>query len=346
MSYNELLAAKRSQRPKTMSATTFIGDDLAAMEKEMNPAYIPGEKPAKLFRMTRPTSMDRPRKLFGACWAENEIASLFAEDGAGKTILGTMIGCSIATGQSINGFDNEAKPQVVLLFDAELSDFQFNSRYPAGLPDNFKRLTFNEETQAALAGATVEYVLQQIEDAANEYNSRVIILDNLSALMSMADLTKTNDAIQLMGMLNNLKKKGYSILIIDHCRKPMHSGNDFKSISKYDLQGSKMKTNLVDSVFSIGKSCQGENYRYIKALKIRSYQMEFTSKEVAVMELRTSPLRLEYVGRNFEWEHVNDRSAQAQKMSHEGNTQAEIAERLEISQQAVSKILKKEDVPF
>ena len=296
--------------------------------------------PVSLFRLTKPTTLERPKKIFGSCWAENEMAFLFAEDGAGKSIMAKQIACAIATGTSVApDFPNELTAQPVALFDVELSDYQFNSRYPEGLPENFKRLTFSEDQQAALAKANVDFVVEQIELASNQYNAKVIIMDNLSALMSMVDLTKTDHAIQLMGSLNDLKRKGFSILIIDHCRKPMNSANDFKTISKHDLQGSKMKTNLVDSVFSIGKSCLGERFRYIKALKIRSYQMEFTAKEVATMELNISPLRLEYVGRGFEFEHVNDQQAQVKKMNHSGKTQTEIATETGITQQAVSKIL-------
>src|SRR5690606_8403373 len=120
----------------------------------------------------------------------------------------------------------------------------------------------------------LEFVVDQIEAAAKSVSARIIILDNLSALTSMVDCTKTSDSIRLMGLLNELRKKGHSVLIIDHTRKPIKD-QEFKPISKHDLQGSKMKTNLVDSVFAIGKSIQGESFRYIKAIKIRSYEMAF-----------------------------------------------------------------------
>ena len=292
----------------------------------------------KLFRLTKQTSMERPKKLFGQLWAQGENAFLFAEDGAGKTILANQIGCSIATGKQIPGFQNEVEPQPVVLFDAELSDYQFNTRYPEGLPGNFKRMTFAEDGQSALVKADIHFVVNQIEEAANELQSKIIILDNLAALTSMIDCTKTTDSIQLMGLMNDLKKKGFSILIIDHCRKPQKE-NEFKTISKHDLQGSKMKTNLVDSVFSIGKSCQGENHRYIKALKIRSYEMAYTKNAVATMYLKTEPLRLDFIGLDAEWQHVNDRSSQINKMSCEGKSQADIAREFGISQQAVSKLI-------
>lgn len=319
------------------SSRRLYDQDFGERFKSNPKSTIPGRN-LKLFRKTKNTSMIRPKKLFGPLWAEGENAFLFAEDGAGKSILAVQIGCSIATGQQIIGFLNEVEPQPVTLFDAELSDFQFNNRYPAGLPENFTRLTFNEDMQSALVKADLQFVVDQIETAATELNSKIIILDNLAALTSMIDATKTSDAIRLMGLLNDLKKKGFSILIIDHCRKPIKE-NEFKTISKHDLQGSKMKTNLVDSVFSIGKSCQGENYRYIKSLKIRSYEMAFTKSAVATMYLKTGPLRLDFLSLDAEWHHVNDRNTQISKMASEGKSQAEIAREYNISQQAVSKIL-------
>lgn len=297
------------------------------------------EVPNNIFRLSQKIIiMQQPKKLFGPLWAEGENAFLFAEDGAGKSILAVQIACSIATGQALPGFQMELGPQAVALFDAELSDFQFYSRYPKSLPEGFYRFAFNEDQQSALVKADIQFVVDQLEKAVTDLNAKILILDNLAALTSMIDATKTTDAIQLMGLLNDLKKKGFSILIIDHCRKPIKE-SEFKTISKHDLQGSKMKTNLVDSVFSIGKSCQGENYRYIKALKIRSYEMAFTKTCVATMYLKTDPLRLDFIGLDPEWHHVNDRHSQAGKMSSEGKTQAEIAMELNISQQAVSKIL-------
>jgi len=292
-----------------------------------------------LFRLTKPTSMERPKKIAGSLWAQGELCFLFAEDGAGKSIFAKQLGDAIATGKSIPGFQTEIEAQPVTLFDTELSDYQFNNRYPEGLPSNLKRYTFDEESQAMLINADVSFVVGQIELAAEAQGSKIIILDNLSALTSMLDLTKTSDSIQIMGLLNDLKRKGFSIMVIDHTRKPMHEG-EFKTISKHDLQGSKMKSNLADSVFSLGKSCQGENIRYVKALKIRSYEMSFTKNGVASMELRTSPLRLDFLSIDPEYQHVNDRNSEIVKGASSGLSQRQIAEKFNISQQAVSKKLR------
>lgn len=301
-------------------------------------------KAVKLFRLTKPTSMEKPRQIIDCLWIEGENAILFGQDESCKSIFCVQVACAIASGSQIKGFYKDIPAQPVAYFDTELSDRQFNDRFPEQLPDKFYRLTFNEHQQRALIGASVEFVVNQLEEAAQELNARIIIIDNLSSLCSMVDLTKTSDSIQLMGLLNETKKKGYSILIVDHSRKPMKEG-DFKSISKNDLQGSKMKSNLTDNVIGIAKSCLAEDLRYIIGLKVRSLKNKFPRSRVATLEVKTDPLRLQYLGVNAEFEHVNDRKGQAHKMAAEGKTQVEIAETLEVSQQYVSKVLS-DEVPF
>ena len=307
--------------------------------------YTNWQDKIKLFRLTKPTSMEKPKQIIDCLWIEGENAILFGQDESGKSIFCVQVGCAIASGNPIPGFTKDVPPQPVAYFDTELSDRQFNDRFPGQLPKNFYRLTFDEDQQRALIGANVEFVVDQLEQAANDLKAKIIIIDNLSSLCSMLDLVKTRDAIQLMGELNALKKKGFSILIVDHSRKPMKEG-DFKSISKNDLQGSKMKSNLTDNVIGIAKSCQCENMRYIIGLKVRSMQNRFTRSKVATLEILTAPLRLEYLGVNAEFEHVNDNKGAAHKMAAEGKTQAEIARELAVSQQYISKALKEDEVPF
>lgn len=305
---------------------------------------LPVKSDINIFRLTNRTLMTAPKRIVDCLWLEGENAILFGQDESGKSIFSVQVGCAIASGEGINGFTKDIPAQPVCYFDTELSDIQFNQRFPGKLPEQFYRLTFNEDQQRALIGADVQFVVDQIEKAANSLSSKIIILDNLSSLASMCDLTKTSDSIELMGLLNEVKKKGFSILIVDHSRKPLKEG-DFKSLSKYDLQGSKMKSNLVDNVIGIGKSAQNERMRYIMGLKVRSMENRFPRGRVATMEIQGDPLRLEYIGCNAEYEHVTDRRGQAHKMAAEGKTQSEIASTLEVSQQYVSKVLA-DECPF
>src|SRR5258706_10800881 len=96
----------------------------------------------RLFRPTNPSLMTLPKQLFGPLWASGEMAFLFGDDGAGKSILAVWIAWSIATGKPMTGFDLEVEAQPVCLIDSELSDYQFNARYLDGVPPNLYRFTF------------------------------------------------------------------------------------------------------------------------------------------------------------------------------------------------------------
>ena len=61
-----------------------------------------------------------PEKLFDVFWFEGELSYLFADTGAGKSILAVQIAQSIATGEFIyENIEMTAKRQPVLLFDFE-----------------------------------------------------------------------------------------------------------------------------------------------------------------------------------------------------------------------------------
>ncbi len=69
------------------------------------------------------------KKLFGDFWFESELAVLFAETNAGKSILAVQIADSISRGVDISPFVCDAGAQKVLYFDFELSERQFFIRY-------------------------------------------------------------------------------------------------------------------------------------------------------------------------------------------------------------------------
>jgi hypothetical protein len=92
-----------------------------------------------------------PKMLFGEFWFEGELCILFADTNLGKSILAVQIGNSISNGIGIQGFLFEANGQLVLYFDFELSDKQFENRYSINYQehyifhDNFIRVEINPD---------------------------------------------------------------------------------------------------------------------------------------------------------------------------------------------------------
>ena len=70
-----------------------------------------------------------PGMLFGEFWRESELAILFADAGAGKSLLAMQIAESLARGHAIGPLNITAKPQKGLYFDLDLTEQQFGIRY-------------------------------------------------------------------------------------------------------------------------------------------------------------------------------------------------------------------------
>lgn len=209
-----------------------------------------------------------PMKLWDCFWFENEVSCLFADSNLGKSILAVQIADHVAS--------LLPKGDTVLYYDFELSTKQFGLRYTDPktkedfkFNDNFIRVTLDgdkikeicEKTNASFE----DVIMRGIENNINSYNSKVIILDNISWLVGMK-LTG-GAASKLMMILNNLKKKyGLSILVLAHTPKR----DVTKPITQNNLSGSKAFTNFFDSMFTIGKSVRDDKLEYIKQIKVRT----------------------------------------------------------------------------
>lgn len=209
-----------------------------------------------------------PMKLWDCFWFENEVSCLFADSNLGKSILAVQIADHVAS--------LLPKGDTVLYYDFELSTKQFGLRYTDPktnedfkFNDNFIRVTLDGDKIKEIcekSNALFEDVIMSgIEANINAYNSKVIILDNISWLVGMK-LTG-GAASKLMMVLNNLKKKyGLSILVLAHTPKR----DVTKPITQNNLSGSKAFTNFFDSMFTIGKSVNDDKLEYVKQIKVRT----------------------------------------------------------------------------
>lgn len=178
-------------------------------------------RPAYGFFLDENNSAPTAPRLFGEYWLQGEIAVLFADTGAGKSILATQIAQSIASGFPIEPFRVDTPPQRVAYFDLELSQEQFDRRYshddasrPAKFPFHRNLIRnpphphverpdeFSDETQFITA-SMVEFIVFS--------KARVVIVDNITWLNNSAQIG--NSAPRIMKALSRLKRKlGLSIL--------------------------------------------------------------------------------------------------------------------------------------
>ena len=224
-----------------------------------------------------------PRKFWGSFWFENEVSCLYADSNLGKSILAVQIGNHVASILD--------KSETVLYYDFELSGKQFGLRYTDldsheifKFNDNFIRVELDSDKIKTICSDDnldiCDVIINGIDNNINKYNSKAIIIDNISWLTNMRLTGKI--ASSLMIKLCSLKKKyGISILVLAHTPKR----NIGKPIHQNNLSGSKAFTNFFDSMFAIGRSLNDEKLKYIKQIKVRNGEFKYGESHVQLCRI-------------------------------------------------------------
>lgn len=251
-------------------------------------------------RMLDASTQPVPRRLWKdtSLIFENEMTLLFASTGLGKTVL------------SVQMANDMAEEDKVLYLDLELSDVQFRKRYSDNFTNDFQFndnlfiVNFQRRFSMPEGMDYDTYFLESLKALLDETGARIVFVDNMTRLIS-ADTDQAKSAKPLMDKLNAMKfDYGLTMILIEHSRKT----DNLRPISINDLQGSKMKVNFADAVFTIGQSSKDKNLRYVKQLKVRSSEVDFDSENVALYELvqKNSFLQFEVVGYGSEREHLKE----------------------------------------
>ena len=294
------------------------------------------------------------KSLLGDVWQIGELAIFFGGTGTGKSIFAVQIGDAISKGESVcsEHLKNECPPQIVLFFDFELSDKQFQVRYtPTGETKNtyqfsddlkFVNIAFGQiyDPKQNLS----ETVFRLIKNALQETKATVLIIDNITAL-SNQDNQDGNAALEIMAFLDKLKREySISILVIAHTPKRFN----FTPITLSDLAGSAKLSNFSDGVFAIGKSIKSGDYRYLIQAKFsRSKSEAFDANNVLTLyKLKDyNFLKYQIVGTTIEKEHLfedgDDKKLQAISLKSQGMSVRDIEAKLKVSKSTVSNWTKK-----
>lgn len=317
-----------------------INDNLDRIENEHEAGFFRVRGGNR--RMADAQAQPIPQDLYYGLMYEGEMTILFADTGIGKSIFAFQMAVKIA---------NDGRP--VLYVDLELSDKQFQARYsvdyknPFQFPDNLYFADISLDASIP-AGTTYEdYFLNSLIDEIKRTGVKIVIIDNMTKIIS-TDTDKANTAKPLMDRLIDLKREhGLSLLLLEHTRKT----DMFRPISINDLQGSKMKVNFADSVFSIGRSSQDVEMRYVKQLKCRSTEIVYHTENVAVYQVKkeNSFLHFDFIEHGSEYAHLKiqdedtlaERNAKIIDLKNKGLSNIEIGKQVGITEGAVRKVLKK-----
>lgn len=216
-----------------------------------------------------------PKILYAPFITQSELVILFADTGIGKTALSVQIATHIA---------NDGYP--VLYVDLELSDKQFEKRYrnEDGLhfkfPENFYRAGYCVLKSFPEMGYE-EFFIASLKNHIEATGATVVIIDNMTKIVA-GSTDSAKSTIPIMNSLSEIKfEKGLTFLILEHNKKV----DEWRPISLNDLQGSKMKSNFADAVFTIGRSARDKKIRYIKQLKVRSSDLVYDTDNVLICEI-------------------------------------------------------------
>ena len=245
-----------------------------------------------------------PKKLWKEFWIENEVCCLFADANVGKSILAVQIGNAISK--------TLKEGETVLYYDFELSKKQFELRYTDesnkdtfSFCDKFIRVELDSDKVKEYCEATKanfdEIIMDGIEANINKYNSKVIIVDNLSWLVNMKD-TATTAGLLMKNLCTIKKKYGISILVLSHTPKR----NLGTPLTQNSLSGSKKLTNFFDAMFAVGMSLKDPSLRYVKQIKVRTGEFKYGSDHVEIckIEKNGSFLGFTHVGYSTEEEQL------------------------------------------
>lgn len=287
-------------------------------------------------------------QLFGKFWMEGELAFLFSTTNAGKTLLASDIGIAIASGNSWWPDMEILGPQKVVLFQFELTQAQYSSRYMGAgdvLPDGLSIISFDlcqYESKLDLLHSVL-IMIQQMQSQPDA--PKVFIIDNITFIMD-SSMVSQKWSLSLTKELKTLKEMyGLSILLLAHSTKIKFG----KPIELANMGGSMILHNFADSIFAIGESIWDSGTKYVKQLKCRSCsKMDM----VLTVEIAEKPyLHFEFLGWNSEEEHLGEqmyheaispegRAVIAKLRVEDGLSIRDIAAKLGLSKSSVGRFCK------
>lgn len=282
-----------------------------------------------------------PVPLWDEVWYRGEVGCLFADTNVGKSIYAVQMAYEIS------------KTQPVLYFDFEMSDETFVQRYHDAdtnetflFTPNFYRGKIDRLAQyeGKLGEALLESIYQQM--LATE--SKVLFIDNILKLDNR--LESGDAAAELMENLLALSHElHWSILVLGHTNK-----RDIgEPLTQNSLAGSKRLANFFDIMICMDQCVHTPRLRFLKQVKNRKGAYTYDATNVMVMEIVKTKgyTHFELIGTDSESNCLRKRPAPGSRsdleladkiasLSAEGLTQRAIAEKLNISQPRVCRMLK------
>ena len=202
------------------------------------PAELIVAEPRRARDTVRIKDKTQPESLFDAFWLEGELAMLFGEPGAGKSLLAVQIADALSRGQNLLQPELPLKKRRKILdIDLVLTEKQFRKRYS---DHEFASNVYRAAPQEA------SELLRWTEAMISKYGFDAVIIDDLS-MVSLAN-DGTRETLALMHGLKRLTvETGVSILVLADSAPLVHK----KRPAELGLRRSQVLCGVADSVFAL-----------------------------------------------------------------------------------------------
>ena len=290
-----------------------------------------------------------PKMLFGQFWQEGELAVVFGNTSAGKSLLSVQIAESIARGEAVKPFEMTAEAQKVLFLDLGRSRDQFARSYRAE-PDSTdqKEAAKPYEFSPNLIRVALKHAVQiapaKLGPLIERSGAKIVIIDSLAYLQKYAVPRET---VVVMRELRRLRKRyGLSILVVMNTSRVVNR----RGIAAADIPCSSVVTSFADNVFAVGRSGSRSAVRYLKHIKHTLDDVSYGAAHLpyfAIVPRGGNFPSFKHIGfaseetvraqdnDHYEWQRIRDikRLADAKKNIRE------IATELELSKTTVHRLL-------
>lgn len=292
--------------------------------------------------MKEASAIETPKQLVGTLVFQNEMTVLFSPTGTGKSILAVQICDALSRGKAIDGFTTQlTQGMKVLYVDCELSTKQFEQRFidEQGKPYKFAA-NFHRAELSNVSASSAE-ILSSLKQEITKNGIEFLCFDNLTFISGL--LQKAAEATVLLKGLRKIQQEtGVTLLVIGHTPKKKPG----EPLTINDFAGSARLGDFVDAAFAIGKVATDQELRYIKQVKVRSWENEYDSDHVAVME-KVKGKKLDFRFLRFDQEEdlirrklsQEERNARILELAEKGLSCRKIAEEIGCSHGTVNNVI-------
>ena len=234
-----------------IAALAATADRLQAVIEDDARQPMPSATPLRALNVMQLGEHQFPERvqLLGPLIHAGDMAMVFAGRGVGKTQVCLSIGAALAFGAVFLRW-KAARPVGVLYLDAEMAGAVMQERVASFIPadasedlaDNFRLFTPDLLPEGQPLPDLSTVAGQQMVEPLIDHNTRVIVIDNLSAWCRTGKENESESWTPVSNWLLTLRRRGIAVLLVHHAGK------------NGEQRGNSKKEDLLDIVIQLKRA--------------------------------------------------------------------------------------------